>query len=144
MTDLEMKKNITALRAEVDSYLAAGDRAAIIKAIALLEKTWEVIFAKDDGIRQTYFFQKIWLEEQATGEESIFTDVAGISDVEDKLRRIRHALFRLENDFPLDLCLEALHTLSEARLSGTALREILDRYIEDAPKTLARISEIAQ
>ena len=143
MTEQNIKANIAAIRAELDTYFAIGDRDSLIKSIALTDQSWEELFRKDDGLRYSYLFQKIWMDETARGEDSIFADVRSVADVEKKHRLLRHALFRLENDYPVDMCLEALHTLSTMHLSNTALRIILEQHVEDGDKVLARIGEIS-
>jgi hypothetical protein len=144
MTDMEIKKQVTAVRAELDGYLADGSREAIMKSILLLQSLWDVLVTFDYTVSQTYLFQKIWMDEQAKGEESILADVRSVDDVKEKHRMIRHALFRLENDFPDDLCLEALQVLSELRLSSTAFQEMLSRCTEDSTAILTRISQLTQ
>jgi hypothetical protein len=147
MTNSEIQKNITKIRAELDSYLAVGDRESLMKTIVMLGSLWVTYFNRDDGLRYTYSFQKIWMDEQtaSTNKEaeapSIFSDVHSVADVVRKSRLIRHALFRLENDFPDELCLEALQTISALNLSEIAFRTLLSG-VEDSDKVLARIAEL--
>jgi hypothetical protein len=149
MTNSEINQNITKLHAEIDSYLAVGDRESLLKTIVMLDSLWETYFRRDDGLRYTYSFQRIWMDEQAfstsQGEAitSIFADVGSVAEVVRKNRLIRHALFRLENDFPDELCLEALQTIATMELSDIALREFLNS-VEDSEKVIARIAELTR
>ena len=143
MKEQELTKNIAGIRRELDDFLAAGDRESIMKSIVFLNNTWELVFRKDDGIRHTYLLQKIWVDEMARNEPSIFADIHSVFDVLTKCRLLRHAIYRLENDFPLDLCLEAIQTISAMNLSNTAFQEISKRWAEDGDKVLARINEIS-
>ena len=142
MKNQEIEKRISEIRAELNNYLAIGSRESIMKSIAILEQTWGGIINKDDGIRLTSWFQKLWVHEIARGENHIFTNIHSIDDVINKYNFVRHAFFRLENDFPTESCLEALHTLSNYGLSPTAFQEFLEQEIEDGDKVITRISEI--
>ena len=142
MREQELKRHIAGIRNELDTLLAAGDRESILKTIALLKQTWHVVFSKDDGIRYTAWFQDIWMEEMVKGEVSIFEGIHSVDEVLNKANLTRHALFRLENDFPLDLCLDALDTISGQGISQTAFNQFLEREIENSDKVLARINEI--
>jgi len=144
MREQEMKKHIAGIHNELDSFLAIGDRDSIIKSMALLTQLWQVLHRKDDGIRYTSWYQTIWVEEVAKGEQHIFNGVHSVKEVLYKAKLIRHALYRLENDFPLEYCIEAIKTMSEMNLSQTALRIILDQETENSDKILARINEITE
>jgi hypothetical protein len=144
MTNQELKTEISKIRDELDGLLAVCDRESIMKSIVLLNRAAEIIFNKDDGIRRVYLFQKIWTAEMACGEPSIFADVRSVSDVVRKNRLIRQAFFRLENDFPAELCIEAMQVISDFNLSNSAFREILAMEIEDEDKVIARIGEISK
>ncbi|MCL2718572.1 MAG: hypothetical protein FWE14_07300 [Lachnospiraceae bacterium] len=143
MKEQTIKNHIAAIHQELDSYLAAGDRESIMKSIALLNQTWGNFFNKDDGIRYTYLFQKIWMDEVARGEHQVFAGIHSVEEVLRKIKLIRHAFFRLENDFPLEMCLEGLQNISEMKLSQTAFQALLEREIENGAKVTARINEMA-
>jgi hypothetical protein len=115
-----------------------------MRSIAILNNTWAGLFRKDDGIRNLYLLQKIWMEEIAKGEPSVFADVHSTAEALQKVRLVRHSFMRLENDFPAELCLEALQNLAALNLSQTAFREILTKQIEDGEKVVARIGELSQ
>jgi hypothetical protein len=142
MTYSDINKHITLLHTEIDALLAAGGREAIMKSIAILNNTWAGLFSKDDGIRSVYYLQKIWMDEVARGEPSVFADVHSVAEALAKTRLIRHSFMRLENGFPTELCLEALQNIAALNLSQTAFHEILKRDIEDGEKVIARIAEI--
>jgi hypothetical protein len=144
MTNNEMHNQISLIHRELDSLLAAGDRDSIMKSIALTGKVSQLLCRKDDGIRYVVFFQNIWMEEQTRSEYSIFTNIHSVEDVLRKSRLVRHAFFRLENDFPDDLCIEALQTISRLNISNTAFQKILEAEIEDNEKIISRINEISQ
>lgn len=144
MTNQVLKVKISKIRAELDALLACGDRESLLKVAALLNHVWEPVFRKDDGIRRTHLFQRIWTDEMAHGESSIFADISSVNDVIRKNRLIRQAFFRLENDFPIDMCVEAIQVISDFNLSDTAFREILAMDIEDEGKVIARIGEISK
>jgi len=142
MREHEMKRHIAGIHNELDSFLAIGDRDSIIKSMALLSQLWDVLYKKDDGIRYTFWFQNIWVEEVAKGEPHIFNGVHSVKDVLNKAKLIRHSLYKLENDFPLEYCLEAIKTIFDMNLSQTALRIILEQETEKSDKILERINEI--
>lgn len=144
MSNQELKEEIHKIHNELDVLLNAGDRDSIMKSIVLLNRVWEPILKKDDGIRRVYLFQKIWVDEMARGEPSIFTDIRSVLDVIRKNRLIRQAFFRLENDFPVEVCIEAMQTISDLNLSNTAFREILSREIEDEEKVIANMKRISK
>ncbi|MCL2252825.1 MAG: hypothetical protein FWC09_00095 [Lachnospiraceae bacterium] len=133
---------ITGTRRELDALLSSGDSHSLLKSIKLLNETDAELFQNDDGIRYTYLFQKIWLTEVAQGEKSIFTNVRNVEDVMYKLQLVRHSFFRLENDFPLELCLESIKLICDLDISNTAFNEIVTRYTEDSDKIIARIHEV--
>lgn len=142
LKEREIENQISNIHKEIDHYLTAGDRESIMKLIVILDRTWDVLLRKDDGLRYTYLFKNIWIDETARGEHSIFTDVSGVGDILKKCRLIRHAFFRLENDFPPELCIEAMQIISGYQLSKTAFHQLLD-LTEDREKIINRINEIS-
>ncbi|MCL2252827.1 MAG: hypothetical protein FWC09_00105 [Lachnospiraceae bacterium] len=137
-----MKKTITKIHHQLDVLLSMGDRESLVKMSGLLEQTWAVLLRKDDGLRYARMFKNIWMNEVVKGEQDIFNGVHSVNDILEKCRLVRHALFRLENDFPPDLCLEAIQIISDFGLSETAIREFLSGRIEDGDRVIARIKEI--
>jgi len=143
MTEENIKKTIAETLATLDELYAVGNREAMVKAIALLDGIWNKIFYKDDDIRHCYLFQGIWIDETTRGEETIFADISSVADVTRKYTQLRHAFYRFENDFPLEMCLEAMQWIAAMRLSNTAFHALLENEIEDVEKVLARINEIS-
>jgi hypothetical protein len=143
MTNNEITEQVASVRAKLETALAAGDRESIMRSIALLNKTSGVVVTKDFGIFAVRAFQNIWIEEEAQGEPSIFAGVGSLAEVLDKFRVIRHSFFRLENDFPDDLCMEAMQALFALNLSNTAFRILLNQIVENPDAVYTRINEIA-
>jgi hypothetical protein len=142
MTNADIKKNVGHLRAEIDALLAAGDRESLMKAIAILGGVWPTLIRNDDGLRYVFYLQQIWMDEMARGEQSVFADIHSVSEGFEKFRMVRHCFFRLENDFPDELCLEALQNIAALNLSQTAFRRMLEQEIEDPAKVTARIASL--
>jgi hypothetical protein len=144
MTNTDIKKSIDILRTEIDALLAVGDREAIMKSIAILGGVWPILVRNDDALRYVYCLQQIWMDEMARGEQSVFADIHSVDEAYEKFRAVRHCFFRLENDFPAELCLEALQNIAALNLSQTAFRMMLEQEIEDTAKVIARIGELSQ
>jgi len=144
MKNQDIIKKIAELHTELNTYLAIGDRESLVKSVALLNNTWDVLINKDDGLRYTYRLLTLWMDEVSRSEHSILSGVHSVNAVIEKCKLIRHAFFRLENDFPSDMCLEGLKIISDMHLSQTAFQDFLKREVEDGEKVILRISEITK
>lgn len=143
MRDDEIRKQIRQKRAEMDHLLAKGDFEAYLQISKEAEAIWIELLNKDSGLHYLYTFINIWRKEAAKGDQTIMTGVKSVADVVQKYRNIRHAMMRLENDFPDDLCLEAISNLAEMKLSNTAFYYLLPRVVENEEKVIKRIDEIS-
>ncbi len=142
MHDSVMRKRITALHEEMDTLLMKGDIESYIQIAKKMQAIWVSYLTKDVGLRYLYSFIDIWRQETMKGEHTILDGIKSVEEIIQKYRRIRFALRRLENDLPLELCLEGMQWIADMQLSNTAFRYLLPGTVEDEDKIIARMQAI--
>ncbi|MDR2888324.1 MAG: hypothetical protein LBV33_00595 [Lachnospiraceae bacterium] len=142
MRDSDIKAQINQKRAEMNKLLEKGDFASYMQISKEVDKIWRVVLNKDCGLRYLYTFIAIWRNEKVLGERTILEGIKNVDELVEKCRVIRHAMRRLENDFPDELCLEAISNIADMQLSKTAFQFLLPSVVEDEQKVMRRISEI--
>lgn len=144
MRDCDMQKMIMHLHEEIDLLLGEGSKEAYMRLNKKLELIWSVLIKKDIGLYCMSMFCDIWRLEMVRGERTILDGVDSVGEAIRKYRNIRFALLRLENDFPIELCLEGIQYITDIELSNSAFQFLLPVIVEDSDKVIARISEITQ
>ena len=131
------------LRRETDIYLAMGNDEAYQRLYSLYtDAIYETTIQKTTEFSVLREMLECWQREREIGNTCIFVDVQNLQQAEQKYIRVKHGLWRVENNLSYDKCKDVVEYMRNGDCSLFFIAWIVYANLQQREKTYVELSQL--